>query len=242
MSTVLLKISAPLFILLLLPPTASHGAGLKVVGNFCVPAAELYERAEMCEDNYLFVQSADSCVERLNREVAAATAELNKNFVKNDGKNQSLNFNSSLRDYSASSSTLARLISINKQAIADVTAYYPSLMEPEDLEEAGEEWGESVGCWARSRKAILHVARVLKAKLANLENAKRIADAHDSTSNRREVNNNVITGGTAGAKQTTAAGAGARVPAGKSVNGKSDISGVKEDKAKKAKGEAFLKN
>lgn len=238
MSSLMMKISVLLFVL---PPTAAHGNELKVLGNFCVPAAELFERAEMCEDNYLFVQSADSCVERLNREVAAATAELNKNFVKNDGKNQSLNFNSSLRDYNISSKTLARLISINKQAIADVTAYYPSLMEPEDLEEAGEEWGESVACWARSRRAILHVTSVLKTKLANLEHTKRIADAHDSTSNRREVNNGVITGGKAGAKQTTAAGAGTRVPAGKSVNGTSDISGVKEDKAKKAKGEALLK-
>lgn len=200
---------------------------------FCRPGQEIYDEAEMCEDNYLFVRAADACVTKLNEEVASATAALSRKFVRNDGKNQSTNFHSSLSDYGFSAETLARLIALNRQALADVKDYYPRVIEAEDMDEVEdlEEWGINVPCYFRTRKSLLHVAEVLETKLHNLEAAKRVADAHNGTSRARETNVGAVPGGTKVLRGSVGNGAG-RVPTGKNPHPASTITGVEEAKDK----------
>lgn len=196
---------------------------------YCTPAAVVEERVGLCEENFHFVREADACVVKLNAEVAAATAKMNAGFTRNDGRNQSVNYNSSGKDYSLSSETLAALIKAAEAARADVQSYYPLVVEQDDQEELPEGEEATIPCYFRTRAAIVHVSNVLGAKIQNLKNAKSIADAHNGVNGTREANNSVIgpapvTGGRAGQ------GAGAKVPSGVSRNPASDITGT--DKAK----------
>ncbi len=211
-----------------------------IAAPFCTTADQIDEHTESCDDNDAFIIQGDACLDRFDKLVAEKAAGMQKNFVKNDGKYQKLNFNTSLKDYNLSSAALAQLIGFNQQAISDVTEYLDATVTPEDTDSPDategmdpQAWADSWSCYGDTRTSIREILQDFQNRLSSLQAAKAIVDGNGATSGGRQENVGAITDTpNKMAKGTKGQGSGKPVPKGKSQNPSSDITGVKEDEQK----------
>lgn len=157
-------------IFLSLITTPSHAA------NFCAEPERVFERVESCEENDLFVDQAEDCLESLEKLVSAEKAKMK--FSADKSKNQSKTVSTAASDYKLTMATLDRLIAQAKLAGDDVHTYMALTVLPEDFEEpeinGGDEeaFANSVPCFGETKESLGGVLKDIDDITAELEAAK----------------------------------------------------------------------
>lgn len=158
-----------LLVLSLVAPASSEA-------NFCADPEKVFERVESCEENDLFVDQAEDCLESLEDLIAAEKKKMK--FSADKSKNQSKTVSTAASDYKLTVATLDRLIAQAKLAGDDVHTYMALTVLPEDFEEpeinGGDEeaFANSIPCFGETKQSLGSVLKDIDDITAELEAAK----------------------------------------------------------------------
>lgn len=209
------------------------------------PTTESFEEdVKECEDNGKIAQAGIDCTTSLEKAIqeqsavaAKAMSASNTKIVDKGGNAQTHNFAGSGADYAITQATLAELIAAAKKARNQVEDYHMNIYYPEDFDAPEEMIGDpeefiaESECFGENKRGLMGLVDKIDRHIADLEKTKALASAKGLTSGSRQegMQNSLVKG----AKDTKAVGS--KTPKGTSTNGKSDITGVKEDKQKRSK-------
>jgi hypothetical protein len=208
--------------------------------NFCRPGEEILDHTGGCSDNRVFVDEADACLDRLQSVADRLGKGMKTGFSKDEIEKQTGKLGASHEDYVYASQTLGDLSRLTDQVMDEVDSYADYVNLPEDTLNdeitGGDEEGyaEMHPCYSETRDSLDEILDDLEDMKQEFDDAKKVADAAAATSSTRKANLDeqaVTAGGARPVAGTRGQGAG-KVPAGKSRNGGSDITGVKEDRQK----------
>jgi hypothetical protein len=213
----------------------------------CVTPESIEEDGAMdCQDNGKFGEAAIACMKDLERAIAERTKRAQLELAASNaahsamGNAQNHNFAGSEADYAISQASLSDLIAASKHIRKRVDSYldhvyYPTDWDaPEELIGDVNEYIEGEPCYAENAEGIKGIVKRIDGYIEQFEQAKVASAKRGTTSSGREgLQNSIGHGAVTGGKSTPGApGKMQRVPSGKSNNGRSDITGVKEDKQK----------
>ncbi|MGE3262313.1 MAG: hypothetical protein AB7K68_11085 [Bacteriovoracia bacterium] len=227
-----------LFMLALLSGTQALAAKdySKLPKSFCEPVTRIASAVEDCEGNDLFLQKGEDCLDLLDKESKTVAGILPAAFSKDLTQKQGAKFDSSGKDYKVTSLSLAYLIAVTNTAIAEIKSYQENLVLPPDSDEEEVTGGNvqayamSVDCYGANKENLDSLLEDFDKRLKQLQGAKAIADAHDSTSGSREQKVQM----NSGTDIIRGQGKAAVLPKGGiPENRDSDVSGIKESKEKK---------
>ncbi len=228
--------------------TPSAWAGITIT---CQPPEAIEEAgAGDCFDNGQFGESAIACFRDLERVVKARTKQAQGELAASNalhnamGNAQNQNFAGSEADYAISQAALSELLSASKFVRKRVDSYLDHLYYPTDWDAPEEligdpaEYIEGEDCYAENAEGIKGIVKKIDGYIDQFEKAKLASKQRGTTSGGREgMQNSIGSGSVQGGKMSQGAPAkNKRVPSGKSSNGSSDITGVKQDKEKRLKG------
>lgn len=210
----------------------------KIKASFCQPMDKIEEQIYSCEENDHYLEFGEACLDKLDAESKAVSAFLPMVFSKNADQRQAGKFDSSIQDEQKASAALAYLIGTTELAMREVHAYRENLAYPPDHDEEDVTGGNldtylaSVDCYAANHRNLNSLLEDFDRRLNELKAAKKVADAHTVKSqlNRKNIDvssavNQKIVGG-------QGLGAAAVKPSSQRQTA-SDITGTKEDKAKR---------
>jgi hypothetical protein len=212
----------------------------KVKASFCQPLEMIEGQIFSCEENDFYLEHGEACLDKLDAESKAVSAFLPSVFSKNTDQRQAGKFDSSIQDEQKASAALAYLIGTTELAMKEIQVYRENLAYPPDHDEEDVTGGNlegylaSVDCYAANRRNLNSLLEDFDRRLNELRAAKRVADAHAAKS---QLNRKNIDVSSASAQKIVGGrGAGAAVPAksGAQRQTASDITGTREDKAKRA--------
>lgn len=230
--------------LLLLALLSSNAHALTVT---CVTPESIEEDGAMdCQDNGKFGEAAIACMKDLERAIAERTKSAQLQLAASNaahsamGNAQNNNFAGSEADYAISQASLSDLIAASKHIRKRVDSYLDHVYYPTDWDAPEEligdpvEYIEGEPCYAENAEGIKGIVKRIDGYIEQFEQAKVASMKRGTTSGGREgLQNSIGHGAVTGGKSTPGApGTMQRVPSGKSNNGRSDITGVKEDKQK----------
>lgn len=222
---------------------ATKKNGVKFVEHFCKPGDEILDGTKSCMDNRVFVDEADACLDRLHAEAQRVSKGMAVNFSKDATAAQTNKFSSSVEDYKYAAATFADLITLTNQVMDEVDSYQDYVNLPEDImndEVTGgnaEAYAAQHPCYAETQESLDSVQDDLSDMLAEFTAGKAASEAAAATSSARRsgLDVNAPTPGSSGlvhGGQGVGSGTPSGVPRGKSQNGASDITGVKQDQQK----------
>jgi hypothetical protein len=233
-----------LAILLLLGPQAGSAAELSTV--FCEPLARLNEQVNYCDENHAYVPAAQKCFQDYKAAVDAENAKiqavLDKEATRAKGAEQETSFQTSQAVLASAMSTLASLLLRGTQVHNEIDDYsqdlvlpiYDAYPEDYDLDPHSAEAQQILRekeCYGEPAEDLDAVMADLRKILTDLAKTKeKVAALHKGSVSRDDQ-----LGSLAPTKQGKNKGLGqgsVRVPAGKSKNGASSITGIEESKKK----------
>jgi len=209
----------------------------------CPDTQKIEEEAEVCEDNGKFGEAGIECLSSLEKAIREQSALAKKSMMNSNaalidkaGNAQTSNFAGSGADYRIAQKTLEELIDQAKNARAKVESYHLNIFYPEDFDAPEEvigdveEFLEESECFSENKNGLMKIVDKIDKHIADLEKTRIASSQKGVTSGNREegMQNSLVNG----VSNTKGQGAAVPVPAGKSQNGTSDITGVQEDKNK----------
>lgn len=223
---------------------ASAGAAVKIS---CPSLQSLEENASECGDNNYFQQAGRQCLKAFEKAIQqrsvlaqAQLAASNLALVDKAGNSQNHNFGGSEADYDISQEALAELIDAGKKARNSVDDYLKHIYFPEDFDAPEEIIGDPMefldnnACYAEVESDLKSVLKKIDQHLAELAKTKEASKIRGNTSGSREGLQNSLTTGVSRASDGSA-GAQPVPKKGNSQKSNSDITGIKEDEAKRQK-------
>ncbi len=208
----------------------------KSLGNICTPPQQISEKTASCMDNRQFTDYAERCLDRVLAEVRKAGLDLKNGFSPDVIQKQTEKFAASQADYSLAAKKLNDLIQIANRAGDEIEGYLNFINLPEDAEQPKVNGGNSFTysmrhpCYAETKSAIEDILMDIDYIIENLTAAQKASDALTQTSSFKKTSlSQTALKAAASTKGTNGTGP----KAGKSVNPRSDITGVKEDQEKR---------
>lgn len=235
-----MRISNCLLLAILLVPTGAWAEDFKkkVPAQFCAPAEANLSRIHSCEDNDLYLEKGEECLTRLDSESKAITGAVIGAFSANNEQKQAGKMASAKQDLVASSAGLAYLIGTTELALAQIAEYKDGLIYPEDWYEEDANEGDvaayvkSVECYGLNHENLESLEQDFQRRLGELKKAKQVADSFAATTQERR--GKLDAGPIMQNKKLGGVGQGSAGAAAVEQGGKpSDITGTKEDKAKR---------
>ena len=167
----------------------------KVKASFCQPIDRIEEELYSCEENDLYLQYGEACLDKLDAESRSVSAFLPAVFSKNIDARQAGKFDSSIHDEQKASAALAYLIGTTELAMREIQQYRENLALPPDHDEADVTGGdvagyvESVDCYAANKRNLSSLLADFDRRLGELRTAKQVADANAAKSqlHRRNI-------------------------------------------------------
>lgn len=213
----------------------------KVKASFCSPIDRIEEELYSCEENDLFLQHGEACLDKLDAESKSVSGFLPAVFSKNLDQRQAGRFDSSVHDEQKASAALAYLIGTTELAMREIQQYRENLALPPDHDEddvtGGDVAGyvESVDCYAANKRNLNSLLADFDRRLGELRNAKQVADANAAKSQLHR--RNIDASSAAEVKVLAGKGQGSvRAPASSKTPRKaSTITGVEIERDKRAK-------
>jgi hypothetical protein len=202
----------------------------------CHPFSSFGKVLGRCEDNYVVLEEAVNCAEYYEKHVEAGTKKVQKVFEEQLAKmkkQQSDSFDRTDEGYARAQKELDDLIATGKLARSVLDGYFDEMYFPEDHDApevtgmSTEEYLANEECFADPKKGIQETQRLVDLMMRDLEAMKTATARKETSSEKRSVNVKAVTPNKAVAN-TKGNGGAERVPAGKSQNGASDLTGTKE--------------
>lgn len=203
--------------------------------SFCTQAGRIVASIEMCEDNDLFLQQGENCLTALDNESKSVAGILPAGFSDNLSQKQKSKFGSANQDYKATSASLAYLIAVTNTAIGEIKTYKENLALPPDSDEPDvtggnvEGYAMRVDCYGTNKENLDSLLEDFDKRLGQLRSAKAIADASGLTSATRQQQVDA----SSTAPIIRGQGKPSGIPTGIPQNRDSDVTGIKENDAKK---------
>lgn len=228
-----------LAILLLSPSFANSSEAA-----FCRSIDELAKGVKDCSQNEYISEASVKCLQRLEAAVSGASKELGKKLIapkKKDASAQALTFDNSGSNYNMSVAKLDALLAQARASALEVVAYQKVTVLPEDFDEptitGGDEdkFLDESECYSRADKVNDRVLIRFAEHILSLEDARKVASAHEATSGASEKN--IEVNSLTGAEPIkTGVGKGAPGTPVKGVRrGNSSVSGIEKDAAENKK-------
>lgn len=204
-------------------------AGNKIPVEYCQNARLITEKAVICHNNPEFVHWGKQCLERFEALVERESKSLSQGFTPIELSRQSKKFGVSGSDYAQTVARLDYLIGLNQVAIHDVQQYLQRLITPID-----DRYLEEVKCFTVNRGRLREILAQFEKKLSELSGARTVAFANKGTSSDREaaITTTLSPGAVKGGQAATGTG---QIEKGGSKKSSSDVTGTKEDEAKRRK-------
>ncbi len=214
--------------------------------RYCADPADLHAKAQDCSDNELFSGAAVECLEGIEKAIEMQKAAVSANLASKGAAskaNQAGKQNNAMLDYALSKDVLNLLIAQAKAAQLEAAGFYDNVIWPTDWDEpkiTGKNFDaflNSDGCYKDNRDMIASVLANFDTYIAQLEEARDVAEKMQKATSGKETSMVSLTTGVTGTKAATGAPA-AKLP--KTKTGKSDkpassITGVEEDAKKRNK-------
>ncbi len=194
----------------------------------CVAATDLDEKTGSCDDNHLFLEQANACLEKVLSLRAQVTNELKARMGKKSPAGQNQNFDTSKTDQSEAVAAHAFMIKITETALDELDKYFDYVVQPDDAETDDEVL--ETPCYNDAVVPIDDISEKLEDMLDEMDASKDMEESMGKTSGSRETNVKSLNDKAADSKsQSAPVGA---IKKGQSPNTPSTITGVEDRKAK----------
>lgn len=220
---------------------ASEGQDRKLIA-ICDPAMRVSEAVNFCEDNDAFVRAGEACLARLEELAKKETQALRGNFSGNKESRQAGKFQASAEDYTATSTSLLKLMAITENALEDIYEYKDLAVLPEDSDDPEVTGNDStayamgIDCYGDVQASLDSILNDFDHKLGEFIAAKEASDSFLAKAGLRKKNLSLSQGSSPVREVSKTAGQGSATPSrGKSPRELSSITGLKEDQAKRMK-------
>ena len=236
-------LSPTVLLLLFASGIAGAAENSKLLTLQCEGLEVLSSRIQFCSDSREAVHSAQLCYEALARAWNNAPLVLNKSLSSatrgKAGTNQEKEFNNSRSDFANTLLILDNLIAVTK-ANTELLSKYPALLF--DTPYMTNEDEQSAPCYFQAIDKIQDIVWDLDEKIHEGESAREVTEKMRAIAQSRDDHVGAKVSLTQLAHGASAQGAAtlARMPAALPKNGPSSITGVENDRRKKAEGQRFL--
>jgi hypothetical protein len=182
-----LKASGAALLATMISFPAFGAAPAKIIpAPFCDPVMPIFEKAQGCEQNPLFVNAARKCMDKINATAAKLGASFTPSGAKGDDR-QNLKFKASAEDYFKTAKNLESMIFSVAGARLDVTDYMEHMISPEDSDsEDPSDDGSSVPCYQDNHDALREISADLEKKQRDLEAQLNLTERMLQASEERE--------------------------------------------------------
>ncbi len=220
---------------------ASENQDSKLI-SICNPSMHVAEAVNFCEDNDAFVKAGEACLAKLEELAKKETQILQGNFSGNKESRQAGKFQASAEDYTATSTSLLKLMAITENALEDIYEYKDLAVLPEDSDDpevTGKDstaYAMSIDCYGDVQASLDSLLNDFDHKLGEFIAAKEASDSFLAKAGLRKKNLSFSQGSRLVSEASKTIGQGSAAPTkGKSPRELSSITGLKEDQAKRLK-------
>ena len=215
--------------------------------EFCASRFKLRHSIFMCYENSTYAEQAGACSDRFRELVHGKQKELSGLFSKQlagrKGDAQNQQFQLTQKDYATTDATLVEAINLGRGARQELVFYLDDVVPPHNWPLAlgrfpgmhhpyVQELFRAAGCYKEAMEGVERAIQDMDRMIAELEATRAKTAQLFKTSGSREAQLDLLKG-LGGASGTIASGSGS------SQAGASDVTGLREDKAKR-KGAASL--